>query len=69
MTETIVKMPFSANGWGCRSLVKNLADTYDLEWIWKSEGGSFIFEHIEGKVRGKLKNIEGFRDTLEQVFD
>ena len=67
--ESIAKMPFEASGWGCRATVNNLADEYNLEWIWKNEGGGFIFEHIEGKVRGTLGNIKRFRGMLDNIFN
>jgi hypothetical protein len=49
--NVVARVPFEVTGNGCRNLIKNLVDRYNLEWIWKTEGGSFIFEHIEGKVR------------------
>ena len=65
----MAKLPFEASGWGCRSVVKELVDRYNLEWVWMNEGGSFIFEHIEGKVRGELDNLTKFRDRLDNIFN
>jgi len=68
MSEDIIaKVPFEIRAYGCRSVVKNLVDRYNLEWIWKTEGGSFIFEHIEGKVKGRVSDLKRFKSALENL--
>jgi hypothetical protein len=63
----MARLPFEITAWGCRAAVKNLADKLNLEFIYKDEGGTFIFEYINGKVRGEFSKIKKFKEYLESM--
>ena len=66
MNESYARVTVEIRCWGCRQAVRDLMDMLNLEFVYPPiEGGFFIFEYINCRVRGKESDIKQFIKILE----